>query len=230
MSAVIDVHTHMLNRDWLELLRAHGRPRYELRTSLDAPEGIFLDGAPFMTPQPGHFDYPYRIQQMDAARVDLAIISLTCPNVYWGRDVSPGGRSSATTWRRSVASVAHSLALLPWNTPRRLPELARPRPGRWASWCWRTSLADPHRPAVRAGGRNRPARAPGPGASDSAAGSADGAPGVQPDREHRFMFDTARDRASHVRRIPDRYRREADRLARGRRSRTSSGSISASTR
>ena len=89
MTPAIDVHTHMLNRDWLELLRAHGRPRYELRRSLDAPEGIFLDGAPFMTPQPGHFDYPYRIRQMDEAGVDLAIVSLTCPNVYWGgRDVS----------------------------------------------------------------------------------------------------------------------------------------------
>ena len=51
--AAIDVHTHMLNRDWLELLRAHGRPRYEVRPSLDAPEGIFLDGAPFMTPSRG---------------------------------------------------------------------------------------------------------------------------------------------------------------------------------
>ena len=89
MTPAIDVHTHMLNRDWLELLRAHGRPRYELRKSLDAPEGIFLDGAPFMTPQPGHFDYPYRSRQMDEARGDLAIVSLTCPNVYWGgRDVS----------------------------------------------------------------------------------------------------------------------------------------------
>ena len=79
MTPAIDVHTHMLNRDWLELLRAHGRPRYELRKSLDAAEGIFLDGAPFMTPQPGHFDYPYRIRQMDDAGVDLAIISLRAP-------------------------------------------------------------------------------------------------------------------------------------------------------
>ena len=68
MTPAIDVHTHMLNRDWLELLRAHGRPRYELRTSLDAPEGIFLDGAPFMTPQPGHFDYPYRINRWTRRR------------------------------------------------------------------------------------------------------------------------------------------------------------------
>jgi aminocarboxymuconate-semialdehyde decarboxylase len=81
---VIDVHTHMLSRAWLELIREHGKPRYELRASLDAAEGICIDGAPFMTPMPGHFDYAYRIEQMDAARVDVAIISLTCPNVYFG--------------------------------------------------------------------------------------------------------------------------------------------------
>ncbi len=81
---VIDVHTHMLNKDWLELLRRHGAPRYEVRKSLDAPEGIMLDGAPFMTPMPGHFDYEVRIKKMDDAKVDLAIVSLTCPNVYWG--------------------------------------------------------------------------------------------------------------------------------------------------
>lgn len=81
---VIDVHTHMLNYDWLEQLRQHGAPRFEVRKSLDAPEGIFMDGAPFMTPMPGHFDYPERIRQMDAAGVDLAIVSLTCPNVFWG--------------------------------------------------------------------------------------------------------------------------------------------------
>ena len=28
MSPVIDVHTHMLNNEWLKLLEKHGRPRY----------------------------------------------------------------------------------------------------------------------------------------------------------------------------------------------------------
>lgn len=82
----IDVHTHMLNKQWFELLRQHGKPRYEIKRSLDypAPEGIHLDGAPFMTPQEGHFSYEERIKRMDEAKVDLAIVSLTCPNVYWG--------------------------------------------------------------------------------------------------------------------------------------------------
>jgi aminocarboxymuconate-semialdehyde decarboxylase len=84
----IDVHTHMLNKEWLELLRKHGAPRYEVRKSLDAPEGIMLDGAPFMTPMPGHFDWELRIAEMDKAKVDLAIVSLTCPNVYWGGEAT----------------------------------------------------------------------------------------------------------------------------------------------
>ncbi len=119
---VIDVHTHMLNKDWLELLRRHGRPRYELRQSLDAPEGIFLDGAPFMTPMPGHFDYDERIRAMDAAKVDLAILSLTCPNVYWGgREVSlEAARIVNDDMARAQTAYPgriRFIASLPWEYP-----------------------------------------------------------------------------------------------------------------
>ncbi|MGH7006080.1 MAG: amidohydrolase family protein, partial [Alphaproteobacteria bacterium] len=58
---VIDVHTHMLSRAWFDLLKAKGKPRYKVKPSKDAPLGIFADGAPFMTPQEGHFDYELRI-------------------------------------------------------------------------------------------------------------------------------------------------------------------------
>jgi aminocarboxymuconate-semialdehyde decarboxylase len=131
MTPAIDVHTHMLNRDWLELLRAHGRPRYEVRPSLDAPEGIFLDGAPFMTPQPGHFDYPERIRRMDAAGVDLAIISLTCPNVYWGgREVSLKAarivNDDMAAAQTAYPSRIRWLCSLPWEYPdAAVEELAR---------------------------------------------------------------------------------------------------------
>jgi aminocarboxymuconate-semialdehyde decarboxylase len=33
---------------------------------------------------PAMFDYALRIRAMDAARVDIAIVTLTSPNVYWG--------------------------------------------------------------------------------------------------------------------------------------------------
>jgi aminocarboxymuconate-semialdehyde decarboxylase len=119
---VIDVHTHMLNAEWLELLRRHGKPRYTVEKSLDAALGIFLDGAPFMTPQPGHFDYQARIKAMDAARVDIAILSLTCPNVYWGgRDISLAAARLVNDDMASAQSIYPDrirwLASLPWEYP-----------------------------------------------------------------------------------------------------------------
>ncbi|MCZ7566059.1 MAG: amidohydrolase [Burkholderiales bacterium] len=83
-SPVIDVHTHMLNREWLALLEQHGGPRYTLREVAGGRRAIHLDGAPFMTPVPAMFDYDLRVKNMSRARVDLAVVSLTCPNVYWG--------------------------------------------------------------------------------------------------------------------------------------------------
>ena len=42
-----------------------------------------------MTLMTGMWDYDLRIENMDKAGVDVAIVSLTCPNVFWGdREVS----------------------------------------------------------------------------------------------------------------------------------------------
>ena len=80
---VVDVHTHMLNQGFLKLLRKHGG-NYRVKKVVGGQTGIFKDGAPFMTLMPGMFDYDLRIQAMDAAGVDIAIVTLTSPNVYWG--------------------------------------------------------------------------------------------------------------------------------------------------
>ena len=80
---VIDVHTHMLNHAYLALLRKHGGG-YRVKKVAGGQTGIVKDGAPFMTLMPGMFDYETRLRAMDAARVDLAIVTLTSPNVYWG--------------------------------------------------------------------------------------------------------------------------------------------------
>ena len=84
MSLVIDVHTHMLANEWLTLLKQHGGRTYSVAPMGPLEQVIFSDGAAFMIPVPEMFDYPLRIKNMDRARVDLAIVSLTCPNVYWG--------------------------------------------------------------------------------------------------------------------------------------------------
>ena len=133
MSDVIDVHTHMLSREWFDLLRAKGAPRYQVKPSKDfpAPLGIYADGAPFMTPQEGHFDYELRIKKMNEAKVDLAIISLTAPNCYWGGPrtslkaaqlVNDDMAKAQTTWPDRIRWFCS----VPWeHTELALEELAR---------------------------------------------------------------------------------------------------------
>jgi aminocarboxymuconate-semialdehyde decarboxylase len=81
---VIDIHTHMLTREYLDFLTLHGGPKYETKPTPAGQESIYMLGAPFMTLMPEMWDYDARIRDMDKAGVDLAVVSLTCPNAYFG--------------------------------------------------------------------------------------------------------------------------------------------------
>ena len=83
-SPVIDVHTHCLTEAWFSLLQQHGGPRYTVKAVTGGLRAIHLDGAPFMTPVPEMFDWDLRIKNMDRVGIDVSVVSLTCPNVYWG--------------------------------------------------------------------------------------------------------------------------------------------------
>jgi aminocarboxymuconate-semialdehyde decarboxylase len=74
----------MLNDAYLRLLKQRAGKHYAVRKVRGGQTGIYRDGAPFMTLTPGMFDYDLRIKAMDAAGVDIAIVTLTSPNVYWG--------------------------------------------------------------------------------------------------------------------------------------------------
>ncbi len=129
MSTVIDVHTHMLNDRWLATLLAKGG-RYTMKT-LGGERVIHYDGAPFMTLKDGMFDYERRIRAMNRARVDIAIVSLTCPSVYWGgkrvstataKMMNDDMAAQQTTWPDRI----RFFATLPWQYPREaVRELAR---------------------------------------------------------------------------------------------------------
>lgn len=80
---VIDVHTHIFTHKWLELLRERGAP-YNIQVRPDGQKEIFRGDTPVVIPQKGHFDFDMRIRQMDESGIDISIVSLTCPNVYWG--------------------------------------------------------------------------------------------------------------------------------------------------
>ena len=128
---VIDVHTHMLDRAWLKLLRDKGAPRYTVGPITKDLEGIYHDGALFMTPMPGHFDYDLRVRDMNDGGVDLAIVSLTCPNVYWGGEAVSVEASALMNDSMAQGQTAYPdrirwMASLPWEYPQRaVQELER---------------------------------------------------------------------------------------------------------
>jgi aminocarboxymuconate-semialdehyde decarboxylase len=117
---VIDIHTHMLTLDWIELLRAHGGGRYGVKKTPAGQDAVHLYDAPFMTLMPGMWDYDLRIENMDKAGVDLAVVSLTCPNVFWGgRDVSLRAarmvNDSMAEQQRARPDRIRWFASLPWQ-------------------------------------------------------------------------------------------------------------------
>ena len=122
---VIDVHTHMLSDAFLEELKRNGRPKFtveDVNTQIGVRPAIHKNGAMFMTIFDEMLDYDLRIRDMDKAKVDISIVSLTCPNVYWG----DAGVSAATA-RMTNDGMAYQqskhpdrlrfFCSLPWQYP-----------------------------------------------------------------------------------------------------------------
>jgi len=128
---VIDVHTHMLTLEWIELLRAHGGGKYSVKPTRAGQNAVHLHDAPFMTLMPAMWDYELRIRNMDRAGVDVAIVSLTCPNVFWGgREVSLRAarlvNDSMAEQQRAKPERIRWFASLPWqHADDAIAELAR---------------------------------------------------------------------------------------------------------
>ncbi len=121
MSLLVDVHTHMLSEEFVASLREHGGS-YSIRTSGPGLEQVFFEDFPFMTLTEGMFDYDLRVREMDRAGVDIAIVSLTCPNVFWGGEVvsSSVARAINDTMRDAQSAHPHRIrwmASLPWQFP-----------------------------------------------------------------------------------------------------------------
>ncbi len=74
----------MLTREYLYLLGEKGEPLYSREVARSGEDVICMHRAPFFTLTPPMWDYDQRIADMDAAGVDMAIVSLTCPNAYFG--------------------------------------------------------------------------------------------------------------------------------------------------
>lgn len=80
---VIDVHTHMFSRGWMAAVRAARDPDFQLGEG-EQDGALLYRGSSIGRIVPAMIDFDIRIRAMDAAGVDVALISLTAPNVYWG--------------------------------------------------------------------------------------------------------------------------------------------------
>jgi aminocarboxymuconate-semialdehyde decarboxylase len=116
----------MFTPRWLELLKAEGG-LYNIQTRPDGQQEVFRGDTPVVIPQKGHFDYEMRIRAMNEAGIDVSIVSLTCPNVYWGNeDVSVrAARESNDTMAQAQATWPDRIrwfTSLPWEYPQRAVE------------------------------------------------------------------------------------------------------------
>lgn len=122
-SPVIDIHTHMLTTRWLDMLREHGGEYLQVKPNpANGKPCVYKDGAPFMTINPAMSDYDLRVKRMNEAGVDIAVVSLTCPNVYFGgaqvslaaaQDVNDDMAGAQTQYPERIRWFAS----LPWQYP-----------------------------------------------------------------------------------------------------------------
>jgi aminocarboxymuconate-semialdehyde decarboxylase len=77
---VIDVHTHMYSHGWVKAVEEAADPTFRIGDN----GALIYRGGSIGRMTPPMLDWDLRIKDMDAAKVDVGLISLTAPNVYWG--------------------------------------------------------------------------------------------------------------------------------------------------
>ncbi len=119
---VIDVHTHMCSEGYMAALAKHGGPHYSVGEIMGGQRGVLRNGVPFMTLTKPMFDYALRISDMDAAGVDVAVVSLSVCNVYWGGEEVSAATARGENESMAAAQTAYPdrirwFASLPWQYP-----------------------------------------------------------------------------------------------------------------
>ncbi|MDN5924571.1 MAG: amidohydrolase family protein, partial [Xanthomonadales bacterium] len=82
----IDVHTHMLPRDWPDLASRYGDNRFPVMTHSSGKHRIYKDGRFFREVWDSVFDADYRIADYAKYGIDVQVIS-TVPVLfsYWAK-------------------------------------------------------------------------------------------------------------------------------------------------
>ena len=122
---IIDVHTHMLSDEYLKICQEKAGPIYtmgEMESNWGVLPAMFKNGDRFLSVTREMLDYDLRIKNMDKGGIDLAIVSLSCPQCFWG---SADARVHTAQVMNDGMADAQSrypdrlrfLATLPWQQP-----------------------------------------------------------------------------------------------------------------
>lgn len=123
MSYIIDSHTHMFGKKYLELLSQSGSSEYQViyengNDNLYAT--ILRNNVRFAGITQQMVDYETRIQEMNRDGVDIAIISLPCPQCTWGsREINlraaQASNDSMMEAQKQFPDRIRYVAVLPWQ-------------------------------------------------------------------------------------------------------------------
>ena len=113
---VIDVHTHMYSPGWMQRVNEAKDPNFRLGPKRE----LIYRGEYIGRISDAMLDFDIRIKAMDAAGVDIALISLTAPNVYWGTKKQSAGAARAINDDYRAAEHKYDgrirwMASLPWQ-------------------------------------------------------------------------------------------------------------------
>ena len=142
---VIDVHTHMFSKGWMEAVRAAKDPNFRLGEGEDEGSLIYR-GHSIGRIVPEMIDWDLRIKAMDEAKVDIALISLTAPNVYWGTRAQSAAAARTINDDFAAAERRYDgrirwMASLPWqNADDAIAELRRAKENGAIGVCTLTNI------------------------------------------------------------------------------------------
>jgi aminocarboxymuconate-semialdehyde decarboxylase len=109
----------MMSSSWVDAI---GKSKKYGRIKVKNKNMIALAGMPYMPIEHEMLDYERRIEDMDRAGVDIAIISLTTPSVYWANKAEAAKlsaiiNSEMADQQRIFPDRLRFFATLPWQYP-----------------------------------------------------------------------------------------------------------------
>jgi aminocarboxymuconate-semialdehyde decarboxylase len=84
----VDLHSHFYPPSYFESIRALGAPDYTFATDAAGTTIIQFQGTRFFGIQPPMTDASRRIEDMDRDGIDLQVLSVSVPNVFFGKETT----------------------------------------------------------------------------------------------------------------------------------------------